>query len=157
MHYTPGQLRDAVGLSKEAFRHWKRVLPGFPSSKRHGPSFSPGDVLASAVLRRLTECCGLRIGQLTVVSRKIFDVCNDTSWEVLAERVLVVDLGSDAGVTLAKRGRIPGDTAVVLCPMAPVIAMLREDLVGSSALAAGRTGQGGTAVGRPSAVGRRHR
>ena len=78
MRYTPGQLRDAVGLSKEAFRHWKRVLPGFPRAKSQGPVFSPGDVLALAVVRRLTDRCGIRVGQLRVVSRSIFDVCNET-------------------------------------------------------------------------------
>lgn len=99
----------------------------------------------------------MRVGQLTVVSRKIFDICNDTSWEVLAERVLVVDLGKDADVTVAKRGWIPDDTAVVLCPMAPIIATLREDLVSSSALAAGREGRGATVATQPSPVETRHR
>ena len=48
MLYTPGQLRDAIGLSKGAYRSWKRVLPALPAGKSHGPIFFPGDVLASA-------------------------------------------------------------------------------------------------------------
>ena len=138
MQYTPGQLRDAVGLSKEAFRHWKRVLPAFPSGRSHGPSFSPGDVLAAAVLRRLTQSCGVRIGHLTDVSNKIFAVCNETPLEALMERVLVVDLGSQRCVTLPKAERIPGDSVVVVCPMGPVVAMLRENLLRPTPLAAGR-------------------
>ena len=142
MRYTPGQLRDAVGLSKEAFRHWKRVLPGFPRAKSQGPVFSPGDVLALAVVRRLTDRCGIRVGQLRVVSRSIFDVCNETPWEVLAERVIVIDLGTQECATVRKTGRIPRDRAAVVCPMAPVIATLRDILVRSSPAAAGRTRRG---------------
>ena len=36
---------------------------------------------------------------------------------------------------------VPGDSAFVVCPTAAVIAMLREDLMQSSPMAAGRTGR----------------
>lgn len=136
MQYTPGQLRDAVGLSKEAFRHWKRVLPAFPDGKSHGPSFSPGDVLASAVLHQLTQSCGVRIGQLKGVSTKIFDVCNKTPWDTLADCVLVVDLATQGCSTVPKTDQFARNNAVVVCPMAPVIALLREHLLRPSPLAA---------------------
>lgn len=132
MQYTPGQLRHTVGLSKEAFRHWRRVLPPFSSGRRHAPSFSPGDVLASAVLRRLTESCGMRIGHLTDVASKIFDICNHTSWDVLADRVLVLDLSQHECLTVAKSDRIPVNNAVVVCPLGPVIADLQDDFLRSS-------------------------
>ena len=44
------------------------MLPAFPGGKSHGLSFSPGDVLASAVLHRLTQSCGVPTGQLKDVS-----------------------------------------------------------------------------------------
>ena len=135
MRYTPGQLRDAVGLSKEMFRHWKRVLPGFPRGNSHSPSFSPGDALAFAVLRRLTDGCGIRVGQLQSVSRSLFDVCNETPWELLAKRILVVNLATQECAAVPRSGRIIGDSAVVVCPIAPVIAMLRDDLALSSSTA----------------------
>lgn len=157
VHYTQGQLRNAVGLSKEAFRHWKRVLPGFPQGNSHGPSFSPGDVLAFAVLHRLTQTCGVRIGHLSTVSSRVFEVCNKTSWDVLANRVLVVDLGGQACSMAPKTGRIPGGSAVVVCPMEPLVAMLRDDFLGSSQLAL-RTAQGrAPECARQLATGRRRR
>lgn len=137
MRYTPGQLRGAVGLSKEALRHWKRVLPGSPHGQSHAPTYSPGDVLAFAVLRRLTEVCGVRVGLLRAVSRSVFVVCNETPWEVLAKRTIVVDLERQECATVPQAGPLTGDSAVVVCPMAPVIAMLREALVGASPLSMG--------------------
>ena len=132
MQYTPGQLRHAVGLSKEAFRHWKRILPVFSGRKEHAPRFSPGDVLAWAVLRRLTESCGVRIGHLREVSSKIFDICNHTSWDLLADRVLILDLPDHECLTVAKSDRVPTNNAVVVCPLGPVIAKLQDDFLRSS-------------------------
>ena len=135
MRYTPGQLQEAVGLSKEAFRHWKRVLPGFARGKSHGPSFSPGDVLASIVLQRLTRGCGVRIGELKTVASTIFDVCNETSWNVLADKTLIVDLARRDCSMFPKTDPMPGDSAVLVCPMEPIIGKLRDHLVRSAPIA----------------------
>lgn len=157
MHYTPGQLREAVGLSREAFRHWRQVLPGFARGSSHGPRFSPGDVLASAVLQCLTQSCGIRIGRLRTVSSGIFDVCNKTPWDVLADRTLVVDLGRQACSIVPSTDRMSGDSPVVVCPLEPVIAMLRDDLVQSSPVAAGRAGAQDVEFSGLAAAGGRHR
>ena len=131
MRFTLGQLRETVGLSKEALRHWKRVLPGFPHGQSHAPSFSAGDVLAFAVLRCLTQSCGVQVGKLRAVSKSVFIVCNDTPWQELARRVIVVDLTKQECATTPLAGPELGDSAVLVCPMAPVIAMLREALFGT--------------------------
>jgi hypothetical protein len=64
MQFTPGQLRETVGISVETFRHWKRVLPPFAHRKRYVPCFTIGDLLAGRILRSLTEGCGVRVGHL---------------------------------------------------------------------------------------------
>ena len=60
----------------------------------------------------------------------------------MAERVMVIDLGRQECETVRKRRRILGDSAAVVCPMAPVIATLRDDLVRYSPVAASRTRRG---------------
>ena len=135
MYYTPGQLQEAVGLSKEAFRHWKRVLPDFARGKSRGPSFSPGDVLTLIGLQRLTRGCGVRIGDLRTVASTIFDLCNETSWNVLADKALIVDLSRQDCSLFPKTDPIPRDSAVLVCPMVPIIGMLRDHLVRSTPIA----------------------
>jgi hypothetical protein len=125
--YTPGQLRDSVGLSKEAFRHWKRVVPALASGRGHAPSFSPGDVLASAVLRRLTDAAGVRIGHLADISPAIFELCNASSWDVLQYMCLVIDLQQGTCVAANDLSRPAGDV-VVVCALAPLVKALRFDL-----------------------------
>lgn len=131
LQYTPGQLRSTVGLSKETFRHWKRVLPAFASGRGHAPSYSPGDVLASAILRRVTETCGIRIGYLTDVATKIFEICNQTSWDVLENDILIVDLPRQNCVILHNPADISVKNTVLVCPLGPVIAELQDDLLRS--------------------------
>ena len=132
MYYTPGQLRDTVGLSKEAFRHWKRVVPAFANGRGHAPSFSLGDVLASAVLRRLTDTVGVRIGHLAEVAPAIFDVCNGSSWEALQTSRLVIDLKKRTCVA-ANDPALPVGELAVVCALAPLIRTLEFDLLNPSA------------------------
>ena len=88
------------------------MLPAFPGGKSHGLSFSPGDVLASAVLHRLTQSCGVPTGQLKDVSTGIFDVYHETRWDILADCVLVVNLahqplGGYETASKQKSGHVP--------------------------------------------------
>ena len=132
MFYTPGQLRDSVGLSKEAFRHWKRIVPAFANGRGHAPSFSPGDVLAAAVLRRLTDTVGVRIGYLSDIAPVIFKVCNASSWDVLQRKWLVIDLQEGTCVT-ANNSALPAGDLVVVCALDPLIKALRFGLFNGAA------------------------
>jgi hypothetical protein len=132
MFFTPGQLRNSVGLSKEAFRHWKRVVPGFANGRGHAPRFSPGDVLASAMLRRLTDVVGVRIGHLSDIAPTVFQVCNDLGWDLLQQKYLVIDL--EKGTCVAANDRlVPAGDLVVVCALAPLIEALRFDLLNGAA------------------------
>lgn len=131
MYYTQDQLRDTVGISKETFCHWKRVLPMFSTGGRRTPSFSPDDVLATVVLQRFTETFGIRISRLADVSPGIFDICNQTSWDVLANRILVLDLSKHECLIVAKYNDIPINNAVVLCPLGSLITALQDYLLRS--------------------------
>lgn len=129
MQFTPGQLRDTIGLSVETFRHWKRVLPPFVDRKGYTPCFSIGDLLAAAILRRLTEDYGIRVGHLTKISKKIAALCNGTSWTQLENRVLLIDLiKPDCRVASDQFGFGTTDV-VILCPLNPVMSELRDALL----------------------------
>ena len=131
MKFTPGQLRTAIGLSKETFRHWKRILPAYAGDNGKGPRFSPGDVIASSVLRHVTEDCGIRIGHLANVSTMIFSICNENSWVVLQDRILVLDASRNTCALFENTSRIPTDSTVVVCPVGPIIQALQDALMQS--------------------------
>jgi hypothetical protein len=52
MNFSQGQMRQAVGITTETFRHWKRVLPPCSSRRGHSCTFSAGAILAVAILKR---------------------------------------------------------------------------------------------------------
>jgi hypothetical protein len=135
LYYTPGQLRHSVGLSKEAFRHWKRVVPAFSNGRGHSPSFSAGDVLASAVLRRLTEEVGVRIGHLSEIASSIFQLCNESAWDVLENRWLAIELSKRTCIVVDDPRPVVTGELVLVCALSPVIKTLRRDLLNSKVLA----------------------
>jgi len=132
VHYTPGQLRDVVGLSKEAFRHWRSILPMLATGRKHAPRFTAGDVLATAVLFRLTRTCGVRIGHLTGVANGVFDVCNQTPWDLLEERVLVLGSSEQECLIVKDSSEIPISDPVLVCPLRSLIAALHHGLLRTS-------------------------
>lgn len=128
MQLTPGQLRSTIGLSVEAYRHWKRVLPPFAARKGYAPCFSLGDVVAASILHRLTERGGVRVGRLKTISAEIVRLCNRTPWASLRGRALIVDLVNSACRMTKDRLDATCDDFVFLCPLDPVLAELHETL-----------------------------
>jgi hypothetical protein len=125
---TPGQLRSVIGLSMEAYRHWKRVLPPFVARKGYAPCFSLGDVLAASILQRLTERGGIRVGHLKKVSSDLIRLCNTASWSGLKGRLLIIDLHKGTCQIAKNRLGAPCEDVVVLCPLDPVMDHVRDAL-----------------------------
>jgi len=131
MQFTPGQLRETVGISVETFRHWKRVLPPFAHRKRYIPCFTVGDLLAGRILRSLTEGCGVRVGHLAQVSEEIVRVSNMAPWAALEDKTLVIDLVK--GTCFLSKGYQQGESAdvILLCALNPIMHELRDTLLRS--------------------------
>lgn len=129
MHFTPGQLRTTIGLSVETYRHWRRVLPMFVKRRGHAPCYSTGDLLAASILRRLTDGCGIRVGNLAEISIEIVRLCNSTSWPGLERSVLVIDMDRDQ-CRIVKQPLDTTDIGLsIVCPLDPVLSGLRDALL----------------------------
>lgn len=88
--------------------------------------------MASAVLRRLTDAAGVRIGHLSDIAPAIFHVCNASGWDSLQNKFLVIDLEEGTCVT-ANDAMFPAGDLVVVCAFAPLIKALRFDLLNANA------------------------
>lgn len=130
MHYSPGQLRKAVGLSPEAYRHWKTVLPSLSSIKGHSARFLIGDILSLAILKRLTDICSIKIGNLSDISNAIFDLCNGVSFEELKSLLLFIDLKNNSCSTHPSLLNKQHSTEVlIVVPLATIISDLHADIM----------------------------
>ncbi|WP_454287777.1 hypothetical protein [Rhizobium arsenicireducens] len=130
--YTPGQLRSAVSIAPETYRHWKKALGPLRRARGHSPCFRSGDLVALTVIRLLTLDMGIRVGALTAIGEALFDLCNRSPWPVLERSKLIIDL-PNAGLLLhGEFTEAPTDKPSITIPLAPLIAQLREQLLAAS-------------------------
>ena len=128
VRYTPGQLRDAVGISQETYRHWKKVLPPLRRRAGHGPRFTAGDLLAAAVVRILTVDFAIRVGAISLVAQALFETCNEP-WSVLERGRLNVDLAAGALLFAQETESATLQTPVLVIPLQSSILDLRTALL----------------------------
>lgn len=127
--YTPGQLRSAVSIAPETYRHWKKALEPLRRARGHSPCFRSGDLVALAVIRLLTLDMGIRVGALTSIGEALFDLCNRSPWPVLERAKLILDLPSAVLLLRSELTETPTDKPSITIPLAPVITQLREQLL----------------------------
>ena len=128
VRYTRGQLRDAVGISQETYRHWKKALPPLRRGAGHGPKYSAGDLLAAAVVRILTADFAIRVGAVSVVAPALFETCN-APWSLLERGTLIVDLSAGA-LQFTRESEAPTLQApVLIVPLQSSILDLRAALL----------------------------
>lgn len=129
MRYTPGQLRDIVGISQETLRHWRATLTPLQGARGHGPSFKPGDVLAVAAVKALVEECGVSVRSLTSVASALFEICDHPDWEVFSRGRLALQLQSGSVQLLGERESIPCEPVLVVIALAPIVTRLRQKIL----------------------------
>ncbi len=64
MRYTQSQIRELLSISVDAFRTWRDAIPALAQHKGHAPSFTPGDVVAMAIVAELVRDFGMRVGSV---------------------------------------------------------------------------------------------
>lgn len=94
MLLTPAQLRDALQLPPETYRHWRRALPPLGTQRARRTCFTTGDLLALAITKALVDESGVRVGALGPVADRLFELCNQNGWTVMERAAVVIDLGT---------------------------------------------------------------
>ncbi|MBN9051039.1 MAG: hypothetical protein J0H78_16410 [Rhizobiales bacterium] len=130
MQFTPGQLRETVGISVETYRHWKRVLPPFADRQGYVAGFSIGDLVAARVLRCLTETFGVRAGHLSELSVAIVRLCNASPWAKLIDRDVVIAPEAQTCRMVGHGTESVRDKPIIICPMSPLMMELGSALKG---------------------------
>src|SRR3546814_4219968 len=87
VHYTPGQLRSAMAIPQETYRHWRKALAPLRRGTGHSPCFTAGDLLAVAIVRALTGDFAIRVGAISAVAEALFEACNARSEEHTSEHL----------------------------------------------------------------------
>jgi hypothetical protein len=128
MKFTPGQAQDMLLLSPGTFRHWKAALPPLAGRRGYSPCFNPGDLLAIAVVKALTDDAGIQIGKLRAIASDLFEYCSQP-WAVLERSVLVIQPSSSCIKSVPETQSILPEGLTITLQLRPIIATLRERLL----------------------------
>jgi hypothetical protein len=130
--YTPGQLRSAVSIAPETYRHWKKALGPLRRGRGHSPCFSSGDLLAVAVIRLLAVDMSIRVGALTPIADVLFELCNVSSWPVLERSKFLIDLPGGYAQLHPDLAEVVCNRPTITVPLGPVVAGLRVQLLAAN-------------------------
>jgi hypothetical protein len=139
VRYTPGQLRSAVSIAPETYRHWKKALVPLRRERGHSPCFTSGDLVAIAVARTMCIDLGIRVGALSGVAVLLFKICNGSPWAVLERGKLIFDLPNGTVHFQPERANVSGEGALVVIPLQGIVGQLRNQLLAASGPADQRT------------------
>lgn len=129
VNFTPGQLRNAAGITQETYRHWKRALRPLCRETGHSPCFTVGDLLATAVVRLMVVDFGIRVSALTGLADTLFANCNERSWPALERSILLIDLAREEVQLMPESGMLAFGNPVMVVPLRPLIDELRSTLL----------------------------
>lgn len=129
VYYTPGQLRSAMVIPQETYRHWKKALIPLRRGSGHSPCFTAGDLLAVAVVRILTDGFAIRVGALTTIAEALFEACNAVSWPTLERSKLIADLANGQLQIRPELENAICEEPVLVVPLRPLVSHLRDALL----------------------------
>lgn len=128
MQYTQSQIRELISISVDAFRTWRNAIPALSLHKGHAPSFTPGDVVAIAIVAELVRHSGVRVGTVGDRFDLLFKECRGKSWRSLESCVALIEIDNFRLVDASVAHRCSPDASSLCVPCAPIIARLRSAL-----------------------------
>lgn len=126
MRYTPAQMKEALEITEETLRHWRKGLSPLRGKRGYAPCFSPGDLLALKVVTQLHRL-GMGIRQLQPVADDLFKACSQGVWSSVENKVLVFDGQNMDVVTIGDEGRWAQRVRIAV-PLKPLIEQLQQRL-----------------------------
>ncbi len=129
MKLTPAQFRDALGLTQETLRHWRRVLPPFQGVTGYAPVFTTGDLIAGAVIKTLVDTCGISVSKFAKQATSIAATCNETPWIELSKSVLILSLKDATCALAASSTKTMQLTPSVSIPLSPILEGLTQAMM----------------------------
>lgn len=133
MRYTQGQIRELLSISVDAFRTWRDAIPALAAHKGHAPSFTPGDVVAMAIVGRLVSDFGVRVGTVGDRFDQLFRECRGKSWLSLENCTAIIEAEGIRLIDTSTPQRSAPDAPTICVPCAPIVSRLRSALTASEA------------------------
>ncbi|CZT37323.1 hypothetical protein GA0004734_00042810 [Rhizobium sp. 9140] len=133
MRYTQSQIRELLSISVDAFRTWRDAIPALAAHKGHAPSFTPGDVVAMAIVAELVRDFGVRVGTVGGRFDQLIRECRGKSWLALETSVALIEADSIRLVDAGTHARPSPDASTLCVPCGPIVSRLQAALTATEA------------------------
>lgn len=133
MRYTQSQIRELLSISVDALRTWRDAIPALAAHKGHAPSFTPGDVVAMAIVAELVRDFGVRVGTVGNRFDELFRECRGKSWLSLETCVALIEADSIRLVDVGTSTHRSSDASTICVPCGPIVSRLRSALTATEA------------------------
>ncbi|WP_145914772.1 hypothetical protein [Pseudomonas syringae group genomosp. 3] len=126
MRFVPAQVKEAIEISEETFRHWRQTLAPLKGKRGYGPCFSSGDLLSLKVVAQL-HALGVQVRHLAPHAEALFQSCSQAAWFGLEDKAILFDGESIELTSLAADPKWDTRPRIVI-PLSPLISALRKCL-----------------------------
>ena len=133
MRFTQSQIRELLSISVDALRTWRDAIPALAAHKGHAPSFTPGDVVAMAIVAELVRDFGVRVGTVGGRFDQLFKECHGKTWLSLETSVALIEADSIRLVDAGTSTRPSLDTSTLCVPCGPIVSRLQSALTATEA------------------------
>ncbi|GGN46467.1 hypothetical protein GCM10011349_13690 [Novosphingobium indicum] len=133
MLYTQSQIRELLSISVDALRTWRDAIPALTAHKGHAPSFTPGDVVAMAIIAELIKDFGMRVGTVGDRFDQLLNECHGRSWLSLEACAVLIGAESISLVDAGAPSRPSPDSSTLYVPCRQIVSRLRSALTANEA------------------------
>lgn len=122
-----------LSISVDAFRAWRDAIPALAHHRGHAPSFTPGDVVAIAIVAEVVRDFGVRVGSVGDRFDELFRECRGKSWLSLETCVALIEADSISLVDAGTFTRPSPDASTLCVPCGPIVSRLQSALTATEA------------------------
>lgn len=118
IQYTGDQARSFAGVSPEAWRHWRKVVPRLAVKTGKKARFSAGELIALSVVASAVSTLNVGIAGFAERWNELFELCAQQRPNNLRSAFVVVTADK---VELVDADRLGRDRPAIMIPCEPII------------------------------------
>lgn len=130
IQYTGEQARTFAGVSPEAWRHWRKVIPCLAKKTGKSARFSAGELVALAALAAAVHTLDIGIAKFAERWDELFNLCTQQRPEALRSAVIMV---TAEAIELSDPSRLLHEQPTILIPCEPIVDRLWDAAFSSKA------------------------
>ena len=112
IQFTQEQARTLSGITPEAWRHWRSLVPYLAAKRGKAARFSIGEIVAMSVMRHAVQDLGVSVGRLAASFDELCVRLSPMRPVALSEVIALI--GPDSALVVAATDPFPATPSIIL-------------------------------------------